>query len=210
MLELIGIRMGAIIIMLVVMGYCDLRNREIDDRLFIFFAAVTGALWIIDHNIDIFGLLMISVSCHIAVLGWKLRFFQTGDFYLILISTFMLPVYVWFPTSMLIAIGAVFTTIFAMIGMNVILNLFELRRHELFKGMKDSRLKKAVMFFMCHRHRKFERYIIISEDKDGNLSMWGQDYIDAKKLTKHYVLYNFPFITMLAPTAILLGILMII
>ena len=88
--------------------------------------------------------------------------------------------------------------------------MFEWHKHMLFKGMKGSKLKKTCMFFMCHRYRKFEKYVMTAQDDDGNFTTWKQEYLETKRQTKHYVVYNFPFVLMMAPTAISLGVMLLL
>ena len=203
--------MLAIVAMIFTIGIYDLRNREIDDRLFILFGIVTAGLYIFDHSIDLFDILMIVASIVTAIIGFVYKFLHTGDFLTIIIITFMLPVIGTFlPTGMMIMFSAIFTSMFILFILNITLNLSEYRKGTLFKGIKSSNKKKAVMFFLCHRHRKFEHHVTISQDDEGYLRLLKQKFIKAKKPTGYYVQISFPLITMMIPMAIFLGISMIL
>ena len=210
-MELLAVRMGVVIIMLCIMGYLDFRTRLVDDRIFIAFGIIAGSIYVFDHSLDGFDILMLVSSLIIATVGWRIGFIYTGDYLALILVAVLMPTFAGLlPTTIVMLILAMLVTAVMSIVANVVLNISEWRHGMLFDGIKSGMLWKAFGFILYHRHRNYEHHVNVSETPDGKLKMFKQEYYEHKTSIPigKYVQYVFPWMTVMAGISIFFGIIL--
>ena len=202
------IRIVSILTMFAIVGYIDLKNREINDKWFIIFGVLAVGLIVVDYifynGYNILEWLMLIVSIIIVYILWKISIYPTGDFFILTITIVLMPtLYEIIPPVFIIMAMSFITLFICQVTYNIILNLSEYKRGKLFKGVNGSKLKKAVVFIKGHRHRAYEHHVCLLENSNKTLRYsWNEyQYIDSKTSINKYVEYAAPLLTFVAIAA---------
>lgn len=202
------IRIVSILTMFAVFGYIDLKKREINDKWFISFGILAISLIIVDYifydGYNVLEWLIVITSLVIVYILWKISIYPTGDFFAFMLTIAFMPMLYEIIPPVFILMAMSFITIFiCQMTYNIILNLSEYKRGELFKGVNGSKLNKAVIFIKGHRHRAYEHHVCLLENSNKTLRYsWNEyQYIDSKTSINKYVEYAAPLLTFVAIAA---------
>lgn len=174
------IRTALFLAMFAVLGWCDLRTREVDTRAFIIFGGLGTALYVFDwHEVTQFTILMMAGTALGTFALWRIKLFGTGDLFAVFAGTAIYPVYTGMaihhthadllPVMLLVLMGGWALSFIFTILWNVVLNASDvMRRGGIFGEITDSRARKCMAFFILHRQREFERHTFPAEETTGN------------------------------------------
>lgn len=195
------IRIISILTMYGVFGYMDLKTREINDKWFLFFGIIAIVLLIVDYifydGYSILEWLILIASLIVVYILWKISLYPTGDFFAFIITIVFMPtLYDIISPVFVIMILSIVTIAISHIPYNIILNLSEYRKGKLFKGVKGTKLNKAVVFIKGHRHRAYEHHVGLMENPNKTLrySYSKYQYVKSGTINK-YVEYAAPLLT---------------
>ena len=170
-LTLNGIRIVLALCMLFVASVTDIRKREINDILWISFGGVavllfflSGELW---HTFVTLAISLIIVP--VAVLIWRVGVFGGADALCLIVLSALAPMATWGTSSI-----TPFTTLtnaallsITPIFVNIIRNLIAIsKKEDIFKGIDDSRMHKAIAFCIGYR-AKNSKYSFSIEKMEG-------------------------------------------
>jgi len=155
--------------MLGIAGIFDFKTRKIPDILWLIFGGLGIILYIWDyHTITPYHIIAILTSAFVGVAIWKWRITGLADCFAIIAMAVILPVYYEFVIMpIVILIAALFLVVIFVILYNVSLNISDIirsKRLDIFSDFQsESKIKKIFAFFVVHRKRNYERFVIPTE-----------------------------------------------
>lgn len=177
------IRIALFLAMFAVLGWFDLRTREIDTRVFVAFGGAGVLLYAFDwHGVTQLAVLLAGGMASGALVLWRARLFGTGDLLAVFAGTAICPAHagmVMFPAhegvlpAMLpVLAGGLVLSLASAVSWNVVLNVSDVaRRGGVFCEVADCRARKCAAFFTVHRQRRFERHVFVAEETAGGRRM---------------------------------------
>ena len=173
------IRIALFLAMFAVLGWFDLRTREIDTRVFVAFGGAGVLLYAFDwHEVTQLAVLLAGGMASGAFVLWRVRLFGTGDLFAVFAGTAICPVHAGIvvfpahegvlPAMLPVLAGGWALSLGYAVSWNVLLNASDVaRRGGVFCEVADSWARKCSAFFMVHRQRRFEGHVFVAEETAG-------------------------------------------
>ena len=171
MLELFQIRIILLLILFGIASVYDYKTRKIPDVLWIAFTGIGGMLYVIDYeSFSTYHVISFFTSCVFALLLYRMKFVGMADVFGIISIAVILPVhYEFVMIPILGTILALIIVVFVIVLYNVILNVTDMmsaKRKSLFCEFEgESLYRKVFALFFIHRRRKYEKFVISSENQ---------------------------------------------
>ncbi len=147
----------------------DVRSRKIPDMIWLIFGWIGTALYIWDyHMMTPYHVITIFTSVFAGIILWRWKIAGSADAFAILAITVILPVhyeFVMIPITVLV-MSFLLVTICVMLY-NVSLNVSDMirtRKRDIFSEFSEPKHKKAFAFFVIHRKRVYEKFVIPAEN----------------------------------------------
>lgn len=154
--DLTSFRILSAAVMLVIASSLDVWKREINDVLWIVFAAIAVILVFFEPNLTDFiinlGISMMVVP--VALILWRIGIFGGADAFALIVLAALTPQISLTENSItpftMLTNAAVFSI--APLFLNLIHNLFSMSRHnDIFEGFEETRLRKIFALFLGYR-----------------------------------------------------------
>ena len=162
--------------MLGIAGIFDVKSRRIPDILWLIFGGIGTVLYTWDYNeITSYHVIAIFTSIFVGMMLWRWRIAGLADSFAIFAMTVILPVhYEFVMMPILILVMSFFLVIIFVTAYNVSLNVSDIirsRRMDIFSEFKsEPKYKKVFAFFIIHRKRKYEKFVISMEKYSTNIT----------------------------------------
>lgn len=146
-----------------VASYLDLKSREVSDLVWISFGGAGACLYLLEPSAPV-PVLYIAAGAGVALAGLVTRAFGQADCLAVFSLAVILPSYCGIPLAVAISLAApVAASLYALV-LNVAYNLSDLSHGSLFAGLSERRLRKALAFFVLHRRREHERFVVPAQE----------------------------------------------
>jgi preflagellin peptidase FlaK len=170
------------IVMLIGASYLDLKNREVNEKYWVFFSLIGLFLYVFEY---IFGVLSIDLYLSGAVIGvtsisafalWYFGFYGGADYFALVSLSIILPIYYApfsihpFTPAIVLTNSTVLVLILPIFFLSK--NLFRIFKGEdIFSGFEhETRLKKLVVIFIGYKMKNVKKtnfYFPIEKSVDG-------------------------------------------
>ena len=165
-----SIRIILLVLMLGTAAVFDVRSRRIPDVIWLIFGGIGAVLYIWDYDgITPYHVITVITSAFAGIILWRWKIAGLADCFAIFAMTVILPVHYEFVMMpiMILVMSFFLVVIFVMIY-NLSLNVSDMIRSskiDIFSEFKsESKYKKIFAFFIIHRKRKFEKFVIPMEN----------------------------------------------
>jgi len=162
------VRIFLLLLMLGAASIFDVRTRKIPDVLWLICGGLGIILYVFDwQSVTSYHILSMVVTGATALLLYLYKITGTADLFALLSIAMILPVcyeFVMVPIAVLIA--ALMLVVFFTVLYNVFLNVSDIiksKRIMFFEFKTESKYRKVFAFFVIHRKRKFEKFVIPAE-----------------------------------------------
>ena len=164
-----SIRIILLVLMLGTATVFDVRSRRIPDVIWLIFGGIGAVLYIWNYDrITPYHVITIITSAFAGIILWRWKIAGLADCFAIFAMTAILPVHYEFVMMpiMILVMSFFLVVIFVMIY-NVSLNLSDIimtRKTDIFSEFSEPKHKKIFAFFVIHRKRKSEKFVIPAEN----------------------------------------------
>ena len=168
-MEIEQIRIILLLLMLGIAGIFDFKTRKIPDVIWLIFGGIGTILYAWDYDkVTSYHMIAIITSIFVGVAIWRWNIAGLADCFAIITMAVILPVhYEFVMMPIVILIAASFLVVILVTLYNVSLNLSDIirsKRLDVFSDFEtESKIKKIFAFFVIHRKRKYERFVLFAE-----------------------------------------------
>ena len=169
-METEALRILLLVSMLGIAAIFDVKSRKIPDVLWLIFGGIGAALYIWDYSsmVTPYHVIAILTSVFIGIALWRWRLSGIADSIAVIAIAAILPVhYEFVMMPIMILVTAFFLVVIFVTLYNVFLNLSDiirLRKMNIFSEFSEPKYKKAFAFVSVHRKRRFEKFVIPTEN----------------------------------------------
>jgi len=147
----------------------DVKSRRIPDGIWLVFGGIGAVLYAWDYDgITPYHVITVFTSIFAGMMLWRWKIAGLADTFAILAMAVILPVhYEFVMMPIMILVAAFFLVIISVTLYNVFLNLsdiFRSRKMDMFSEFSESKYKKIFAFVAVHRKRKYEKFVISTEN----------------------------------------------
>ena len=155
-LDLTSFRIMSAAVMLIIASCLDVRKREINDVLWIVFAAIAIILIFFEPNFTTFiiGLGMSLIIVPVVLLLWRIGIFGGADAFALMVIAALTPQISLTENTVTPFTVLTNAAIFSIVPLfsNLIRNLFSISQHnDIFEGFEETRLRKIFALFLGYR-----------------------------------------------------------
>jgi len=155
--------------MLGIAGIFDVKSRKIPDMIWLVFGGLGSILYIFDYStVTSYHVITIFTSVFTGIAIWRWKIAGLADAFAFIAMAVILPVHYEFVMMPIIILVTVFFLVVMFVTVyNVSLNLSDILRSRkmIFSEFKsESKYKKAFAFLAVHRKRKFEKFVMPTEN----------------------------------------------
>ena len=171
MIEIESVRVILLLSMLGIASYFDIKTRMVPDVIWLVFGGMGVILYVFDYqSVTSYYFLAMIMSGFVAFMIWRWRLAGTADIFAVLAITVILPVYYEFVMIPIVILVTVFLLVVVVIILfNISLNISDiirLKKIDIFsKFTTELKIKKIFAFFVVHRKRKYEKFVIRAENQ---------------------------------------------
>ena len=164
-----SLRILLLVSMLGIVAVFDVRSRKIPDGIWLVFGGIGAVLYAWDYDgITPYHVITVFTSIFAGMMLWRWKIAGLADTFAILAMAVILPVhYEFVMMPIMILVAAFFLVIISVTLYNVFLNLsdiFRSRKMDMFSEFSESKYKKIFAFVAVHRKRKYEKFVISTEN----------------------------------------------
>jgi len=164
-----SLRILLLVSMLGIAAAFDVRSRRIPDVIWLVFGGIGVTLYAWDYDvITPYHVITVFTSIFAGMMLWRWKIAGLADTFAILAMAVILPVhYEFVMMPIMILVAAFFLVIISVTLYNVFLNLsdiFRSRKMDMFSEFSESKYKKIFAFVAVHRKRKYEKFVISTEN----------------------------------------------
>ena len=156
--------------MLGIAAVFDFKTRKIPDVIWLVFGGIGALLYAWDYDkMTFYHVISIITSGFVGIAVWRWKIAGLADTFAVFAMTVILPVHYEFVMMPIVILVVAFFLVVTVVTMyNVSLNLSDIirsKRLDIFsKFQSESKYKKAFAFIAVHRKRKFEKFVISTEN----------------------------------------------
>ena len=168
--EIESLRVLLLISMLGIAGIFDVRTRKVPDVIWLIFGGIGAVLyaWDYDYGMTPYHVITIFTSVFAGMMLWRWKIAGLADAFAVLAMTVILPVHYEFVMMPIIILVTAFFLVVIFVSLyNVFLNLSDIirsRKMDMFSEFSESKYKKIFAFVAVHRKRKYEKFVIPTEN----------------------------------------------
>jgi archaeal preflagellin peptidase FlaK len=151
--------------MLITSSYFDIKTRQINDKVWIFFA-IPGILLYFFSPISLMTLLFMTTGIIIGVIWFVTGVFGQADGLAMVTLSLVLPVLHDTPIAILVGVATIILVGFFGISYNIAYNLSDMFNGKLFFGINEKNHRKILAFLTMHKRRNHEKFVIKSQRGD--------------------------------------------
>jgi len=165
-----SLRILLLVSMLGIAAAFDVRSRRIPDVIWVIFGGIGAVLYIWDYDDGMtpYHVITIFTSIFTGMILWRWKIAGLADSFAILAMAVILPVhYEFVMMPIMILVAAFFLVVIFVTLYNVFLNLSDIirsRKMDIFSEFSESKYKKIFAFVAVHRKRKYEKFVIPTEN----------------------------------------------
>ena len=164
-------RILLLVSMLGIAAAFDVRSRRIPDGIWLIFGGIGAVLYAWDYDdggMTPYHVITVLTSIFAGMMLWKWKIAGLADSFAIFAMGVILPVhYEFVMTPIMILVSAFFLVVISVTLYNVFLNVSDIirsRKMDIFSEFSESKYKKIFAFVAVHRKRKYEKFVIPTEN----------------------------------------------
>ena len=164
-----SLRILLLVSMLGIATVFDVKSRKIPDVIWLIFGGIGAVLYAWDYDgVTPYHVITIFTSIFAGMMLWRWKIAGSADAFAILAMAVILPVhYEFVMMPIMVLVTAFFLVVIFVTLYNVSLNVFDIirsRKMDIFSEFSEPRYKKTFAFFAVHKKRRFEKFVIPTEN----------------------------------------------
>ena len=165
-----SLRILLLVSMLGIAAAFDVRSRRIPDGMWVIFGGIGAVLyaWDYDNGMTSYHVITIFTSVFAGMMLWKWNIAGLADTFAVLAMAVILPVHYEFVMIPIVILVTAFFLVTILVTLyNVFLNLSDIirsRKLDIFSEFSEPKYKKIFAFVSVHRKRKYEKFVISTEN----------------------------------------------
>lgn len=153
--------------MLSIASYQDLRERRVNDWVWVVFGSLGSLLIVLKGFPDMITIVSIITSTCVALMARYMKLFGSADALAVIALAVIVPVSNGVLVPLIVLLGASVLSFLFTCLYNAFLNFYCLlnKEEQLFSEFDEPLLRKVIAFFLVHKKQRSERFVFSAESR---------------------------------------------